>query len=73
MNPFNKNPFAKTNQNTHIVGNNIQFDEKKKLENIRENMNKLKFKNPNETVPVEDTQLNVKERIDNLKNIDRWK
>ena len=30
MNPFNKNPFAKTT-NTRIVGNNIQFDEKQKL------------------------------------------
>lgn len=72
MNPFNKNPFAKPNENTRIVGNNIQFDEKKKLENIRENMNKLKY-NPNQTVPGETEQLNVKERIDNLKNLDRWK
>ncbi len=72
MNPFNKNPFAKTT-NTRIVGNNIQFDEKQKLENIRENMNKLKLNKPNETMPGENQQLNIKERIDNLKNIDKWK
>ena len=72
MNLFNKNPFAKTDTNTRIVGNNIQFDETKKLENIRESMNKLKYNNKNETVPVED-QTNIKEKIDNLKNLDRWK
>lgn len=71
MNTFSKNPFAKTNQNTHIVGKNIQYDEKKKIENIVENMNKIKYNR--ERVSVEDNQLNVKERIDNLKNLDRWK
>ena len=41
MNPFSKNPFAKQSQNTRIVGNKFQFDEKKKLETIKENMVKL--------------------------------
>lgn len=70
MNTFNKNPFAKT-KNTQIVGNNIKFDEKKKIENIVENMNKLKYNK--EMVSEENNQLNVKERIDNLKNLDKWR
>ena len=69
MNLFNKNPFANNNTNTKIVGKKINFDEKQKLENIRENMAKLKFQKPQE-VPTEQT---VKEKIDNLKNIDKWK
>ena len=71
MNPFSKNPFAKTNQNTRIVGNNIKYNEKKKIENIVENMTKLKYNS--EKVSTEENQLSVKERIDNLKNLDKWK
>ena len=70
MNPFSKNPFEKK-KNTHIVGNNIKYDENKKIENIVENMNKLKYNS--EKVSVEENQLSVKERIDNLKNLDKWK
>ncbi len=72
MNPFNKNPFINKKE-TKIVGNNIQFDEKQKIENIRENMNKLKFNIQETKVPIEDNQQNVKDRIDNLKNLERWK
>lgn len=70
MNSFSKNPFAKT-RDTRIVGNNIKYDENKKIENIVENMNKLKYNS--EKVSVEENQLSVKERIDNLKNLDKWK
>ena len=42
MNPFNKNPFANKNTNTRIISNNINFNETQKIENIRENMNKIK-------------------------------
>ena len=45
MNPFNKNPFANKNTNTRIISNNINFNETQKIENIRENMNKIKFQN----------------------------
>ncbi len=71
MNPFSKNPFAKSNQNTRIVGNKINFDEKKKIENIAENMNRLKYNR--EIVSTENNQLSVKDRIENLKNLDKWK
>lgn len=71
MNIFNKNPFAKTNQNTRIVGNKINFDEKKKIENIAENMNKLKYNK--ERVSTENNDLSVKDRIENLKNLDKWR
>lgn len=75
MNPFNKNPFANTN-NTKIVGNNIHFDEKQKLDSIKEKMAKLKFQTTQE-VPEEKPQNNQQEqsladKIDNLKNINRW-
>lgn len=76
MNPFNKNPFANTNTNTKIVGNNIQFDEKQKLDNIRENMSKLKFPNQPQQPqkPVEQTPQNpqnLKERMDFLRKLDK--
>jgi len=71
MNPFSKNPFAKTNQNTHIVGNKINYDEKHKIENIVENMNKIKYNK--ERVSTENNDLTVQERIENLKNLDKWK
>ena len=76
MDLFNKNPFANNNANqTKIVGNNIQFDEKKKLENIRENMNSLKFPNLNKTNKVnpnqELKQTNLQERIETLRNINK--
>jgi len=72
MNPFNKNPFV-NNTDTRIVGNNINFNEKQKLENIKEKMTKLKFQKPQE-VPKEDSKIpNVKDKIDNLKNLDKWK
>ena len=72
MNPFNKNPFSNNNTNTHIVGNNIHFDEKKKLENIKENMTKLKFSKPiAEEQKKEETPLSVKDKINLLKNINR--
>lgn len=70
MNPFSKNPFAKT-RDAHIVGNNIKYDEKKKIENIVENMNKLKYNK--DIVSDENNQLSVKERIDNLKNLNKWR
>ncbi len=71
MNPFNKNPFV-SNTNTKIVGNKINFDEKQKIENIKEKMAKLKYKASHE-VPENTYQPSVKEKIENLKNIDRWK
>ena len=69
MNPFQKNPFAIKNNNTHIVGKNISINDKEKIEKIKENMNKLKY---NEKVSVENN-ITVKEKIDNLKNLDKWK
>lgn len=71
MNPFSKNPFTKQNQ-PHIVGKNINIDENKKIENIKEKMMKLKY-DREERVSIENNQSNIKERIDNLKNIDKWK
>ena len=71
MNPFQKNPFAKTNTNTHIVGNKIQFDEKQKIENIKENMNKLKFQNKAPEIKQETQNQNLQDRIDFLRNINK--
>ncbi len=70
MNPFQKNPFTQIN-NTKIAGNNIHFDEKKKIEKIKENMNRLKYQR--EEVPDQEKAISTKEKIDILKNLDRWK
>lgn len=67
MNLFSKNPFAKTNENTRIVGNKFQFDEKKKIETIKENMVKLQYQKEEYEEP------NVNEKINNLKDIEKWK
>lgn len=67
MNPFSKNPFAKQNQNTRIVGNKFQFDEKKKLETIKENMVKLQYQKE------EPQQFDVNDKINNLKDLEKWK
>lgn len=78
MNPFNKNPFANSNTpSTKIVGNNVQFNEKQKLENIRENMAKLKFQNhtPQTPQPEQPNQQvnsqNLKEQMDFLRKLDK--
>ena len=77
MDLFNKNPFANksVNPNTKIVGNNVQFDEKKKLENIRENMADLKLKGlkPNSEIQQkqEIKQTNLQERIETLRNLSK--
>ena len=67
MNLFSKNPFAKTNENTRIVGNKFQFDEKKKIEKLKENMVKLQYQKEEYEEP------NVNEKINNLKDIEKWK
>ena len=67
MNLFSKNPFAKTNENTRIVGNKFQFDEKKKIETIKENMVKLQYQKEEYEEP------NVNEKINNLKDIEKWR
>ena len=75
MNLFNKNPFANksVNPNTKIVGNNVQFDENKKLENIRENMAELKIQGmkPNPEITKETPQSNLQERIETLRNLNK--
>ena len=73
MNPFNKNPFENKNTNTRIISNNINFNETQKIENIRENMNKIKFQN-NQIKPEikqEMKQPNLQEKIDFLRNLDK--
>lgn len=73
MNPFNKNPFANKNTNTRIISNNINFNETQKIENIRENMNKIKLQN-NQIKPEikpEMKQPNLQEKIDFLRNLDK--
>lgn len=71
MNPFQKNPFQKNSQ-TKIIGYNKTFDEKQKLENIRENMAKLKFSKPVITEQnKEEKIISTKDKIDLLKNINR--
>ena len=71
MNLFSKNPFAKST-NTHIVGNNIKFDEKQKLENIKENMNKLKYQtNEPQQKQNELKPQNLQEKIEFLRNLNK--
>ena len=67
MNPFSKNPFANKETNTRIVGNNIKFDEKQKIENIKENMIKRQFQNKEQNLE----QNNLKEKIDFLRKLDK--
>ena len=73
MNPFNKNPFVNKNTNTHIVGNNISFNETQKLENIKENMTKIKFQNNEikQEIKPETKQPNLQEKINFLRNLDK--
>ena len=73
MNPFNKNPFANKNTNTRIISNNINFNETQKIENIRENMNKIKFQNNQRKPEIkqEMKQPNLQEKIDFLRNLDK--
>ena len=71
MNTFSKNPFANKNTNTHIVGNKINFDEKQKIENIKENMTKLKFQKKEEINNQELKQPNLQEKIDFLRKLDK--
>ena len=67
MNQFSKNPFANKEPNTHIVGKNIKFDEKQKIEKIKENMIKLQFQNQEQNLK----QTNLKEKIDFLRKLDK--
>lgn len=77
MNLFNKNPFTNTNTNTKIITKTTVLDEKQKLDNIRENMTKLKFPNQPQQPqqkPVEQTPQNpqnLKERMDFLRKLDK--
>jgi len=75
MNPFQKNPFVNRESTTRIVGYNKQYDEKKKIENIKENMTKLKFARPITIVEPkqEKKTLSFNEKIDLLKNINKYK
>lgn len=70
MNPFQKNPFI-SNSSSTIKGFNPLFDEKKKLDNIRENMAKNKFMKPMQEEKLEKEELSVNEKVNLLKNIDR--
>lgn len=69
MNPFNKNPFIK-NTNSKIIGNNIQFDEKQKIEKIKETMLKTKLID-NEQEKKISNQPNLQEKIEFLRNMDK--
>ena len=73
MNPFNKNPFTNKNTTTRIIGNNIQFNETQKLENIKENMSKIKFQNNEikQEIKSEIKQSNLHEKIEFLRNLDK--
>lgn len=75
MNPFQKNPFINKETTAKIVGYNKQFDEKKKIEDIKENMTKLKYAKPitNDEPKQEQKPLSFKERVDLLKNINKYK
>ena len=72
MNPFSKNPFANKETNTHIIGNNIKYDENQKIENIKENMSKIKFQNTQEVKQNQEIkQTELKEKIDFLRKLDK--
>lgn len=71
---FSKNPFANSTTKAKIVSNYTQYNEKAKLDNIREKMSSIKTKptiteQPN--IPKEN--LSVKARIDILKNLNKNK
>lgn len=67
MNPFQKNPFVKNN-NTQIKGYNQEFQEKNKIEQIKQNMNNIKIK-PMEKQENQRPQMTVSEKIEALRNI----
>ena len=73
MNPFNKNPFANKNTNTRIVGNNIQFDEKNKIQKIKENLANLKLQHQDLNKNNEEIkQPSLQEKIEILRNLNKW-
>lgn len=72
MNPFQKNPFINTTVAKPIKPVK-QFNEKEKINNIKENMAKLK----NQPFKFEEkktqTEISVNYKVNLLKNIDRYK
>lgn len=72
MNQFQKNPFQ-NNSKTKIVGYNKIMDEKTKIQNIKENMMKLKHTKPTEKEKITETKLNYNQKVDILKNLDRFR
>ena len=72
MNQFQKNPFQ-NNSKTKIVGYNKIMDEKTKIQNIKENMMKLKYTKPTQKEKITETNLNHNQKVDILKNLDRFR
>lgn len=74
MNIFNKNPFIKESK-TKLVNYNITDNNKKNIEDIKDKMNKMKYRNNIETneqiINNQNIPNNTFERIENLRNIDR--
>ena len=65
---FQKNPFT-TNKQVRFVGTVKQFDDKEKISNIKKTMAKLK----NKTLKTDNQELNVNDKVNILKDIDRFK
>ena len=70
MNPFQKNPFI-SNSSSSIKGYNPQFDEKKKLDKIRDDMAKTKFIKPVQEKTIEKKELSKNEKVGFLRNINK--
>lgn len=66
MNPFQKNPFV-NNNDTQINGYNPVMNERKKIEQIKLDMNKVKQMKPLEQ--QNNSQMTVSQKIDALRNI----
>lgn len=72
MMQFHKNPFAQKQKSTKIISNIPKFNEKQKLDDIKENMLNLNFKkNIEQPQKMESKPLSIKQKIDILKNINK--
>lgn len=71
MNPFGKNPFTNIGIAKPIKPVK-QFNEKEKIENIRETMSKIKIKQVDKENQIK-KDISVNEKINILKDMDRLK
>ncbi len=72
MNSFQKNPFKQTTISKAIKPIK-QISEKDKIQNIKEQMAKIKTQTPKQEQKINQPKISITDKINILKNIDRYK